>query len=283
MAQGSGSQSNQRSDSFSQGYGYDQSYIDQTQMGFLSDMWQQAQQAAGAARPAAQQVGQIGMAGAGVQQELAGQLAQGGGANPFQAQLQNFQGGFTPVQAPGMRAVDEQIGALGTDIDTQLQRMMGGAGGINSQAAMAGGLGGGRNQVQQGIAMGDASRAFASEAAGLRGQAASEFNQRQMQAQMMNQGAEQNQFAQQLQAMMGGGQMFGQQAALDQAGLMGAGDMAGQAVSTGMMGLGAQFAPLQAFAALLGGPTVLGQGQDFNTQSSASRGSSESTSFGASW
>jgi hypothetical protein len=75
-----------------------------------------------------------------------------------------------------------------------------------------------------------------------------------------------------LQALMGGGQLAGQQQGLQQAGALGQlGSLSGLN-QLGLSPYGAQFAPLQGLGAILGDPTVLqnafGQSQSQSTQSS---------------
>ena len=234
------------------------SFVDPSQQPYLDWLRQQGQGVAAGQLPAGQAVGAGAAQDAQALRGYAGQLAGGYQANPYTAQLGGFQGGVT---APNNEALEAQIGALGSDIDAQLRRQIGGSGGLNTDAALAGNLGGGRNQVAQGIAAGDAARAFAGQAAGLRGDFAQQQNQMQMQAQLANQAAE-------LQGLGQAGQLSGMDEQLRQQALAGGAGVLPGATNLGRAGMGAAFAPLAAYAGLVGAPTVL----DTRFQRSTSEG-----------
>lgn len=264
---------------------------------FIGDPTQQMfrnQLAGSAAGLAGQQLGGIGQVAFPLAGGLLGQ-GQGalGGLGGLSQQLAQFGGGLGQgqqqlgqVSAPGINApqlgesaVDPLIGALGNDFTTFLNRQIGGAGGINTEAALAGNLGGGRNQVAQGIAIGDAARAFGTQAAGIRqadlaqrqqlgAQVGIEDARQQLQAQQFNVGTQfnENQLLQQ-------GQLGGAQLGL--AGFGGQLDSLQGLFNLGISPFGAQFGPLQMLASILGDPTILSRDQ----QTSRSQGTSESFGF----
>ena len=135
--------------------------------------------------------------------------------------------------------IEGQISALGTDINTQLQEFLGGAGGLGSEFVLGGTLGGGRQQVQEGIATRGAIDAFARESAGLRGADA---------AQRQRLGLDQ---ATSLSELQGGGQ----ETALNNL---------QNIFNLGISPFDAQFGPLLNLANILGDPTrvseTFGQG-----------------------
>ena len=143
-----------------------QSVIDPAQAPFLDFLRSQATQLASQQQPA---IGEFAFPFA--QELLSGgadlltQLGSGSFADP----LRDFELG------PGL--IEDQITALGEDINTQLQRQIGGAGGIGSQFNLGGTRGGGRQGVQEGIANEAALNAFSRESAGLRGADAALRNQ----------------------------------------------------------------------------------------------------------
>ena len=255
------------------------SFIDPAQVAFLRNLRQQGQQLQG------QQQGQIGQL-FGLGQNLQGQgqnflsglqqqqqqLGQAPGQLPGQGALQGIAGGQGASQAQqalqqqafGQNPIlGQQIGQLGEDINQQLQRQIGGAGGIASGAIGAGqGPLGGRAQVAQGIQGEAALNAFQRGATQLRGQDIG----RQLGAAQALGGLEQQGVQQQLQA--GGllGQLGLGQQGLQQQGQLGAGQLGlgGLGALQGQFNLGlspfqAQFGPLQNLAGLIGAPTVLSE------------------------
>lgn len=131
------------------------------------------------------------------------------------------QQGLNTLEDPSI--VQGRIDALGTDIQTQLGEFIGGAGGINTQSALAGNAGGGRNQVRQGIAQRGAIDAFARESAGIRESAA----------------------GRRLQALLGGAQ----------AGALGT-SAAGDVFNLGLGLSNAQFSPLLNLSQIIGDPAI---------------------------
>jgi hypothetical protein len=109
-------------------------------------------------------------------QQARGQLGSFSGANPYAQQLGDY---AQTMQQGGSQGIDAVIGNLGSDINRQLQRMLTGAGGVNTQSALAGTLGGGRNEVASGIAQEGALNTFGTQAGQLR---LSDYQQRQAQA-----------------------------------------------------------------------------------------------------
>jgi hypothetical protein len=198
-----------------------QSFVDPAQQGFLDQLREQAAGLAGS------QQGQIGEFAFPFAEELLGggrdllaSLSEGSFADPLRD--------FTLDDS----LIEGQISALGTDINEQLQRFLGGAGGLGSNFALGGTLGGGRQQVQEGIATGEAARAFATESAGLRG---ADVAQRQR---------------------------LGLDQATSLSNLLGQGQIAGLDNLQGLFNLGispfgAEFGPLEALAGIIGDPTVL--------------------------
>ena len=142
-----------------------QTFVDPAQQGFLDFLRNQASGVAAGqsgigefAFPFAQQLLGGGTA-------LLDSLSSGAFADP----LRDFQLNDSLIEG--------QISALGTDIDRQLQEFLGGAGGLGSEFVLGGTLGGGRQQVQEGIATRGAIDAFARESAGLRGADAAQRQQ----------------------------------------------------------------------------------------------------------
>ena len=145
-----------------------------------------------------------------------------GGGQDFLGGIREAQQGLNALEDPSV--VSDRIGALGTDIQTQLREAIGGAGGIQTQGALSGNLGGGRGDVREGIATRGAIDAFARESAGIRESAA----------------------GRRLQGLLGGAQA-------GQVGLEG---------SQGLFNLGlspstAEFGPLAALSGIIGDPKVL--------------------------
>lgn len=156
------------------------------------------------------------------------------GANPYAQQLA---GTFTGGATQGIEGV---ISNLGDDINRQLQRMMGGAGGINTSSALAGTLGGGRNQVERGIAQEGALNTFGTQAGNIRAQDFQQAQQRQ------------------LAALQSAGGMYGQGAGLDLEALRTGVGATGQALGTQLQqGLGQ--GQLQTQAGALGFAPFAGQ------------------------
>ena len=211
-----------------------QTFVDPSQQPFLDQLREQASGLAGS------QQGQIGDFAFPFAEELLGggrdllaSLSSGSFADPLRE--------FTLDDS----LIEGQIDALGTDINEQLQRFLGGAGGLGSNFALGGTLGGGRQQVQEGIATGDAVRAFATESAGLRG---ADVAQRQQL------GLDQ---ASGLSNLLGQGQIAG----LDN--LQGLFDL-------GLSPFGAEFGPLESLAGIIGDPTLLRE--EFGQGTTASSG-----------
>ena len=152
----------------------------------------------------------------------------GAGANLF-GLGQNFLGGIGEAQQ-GLLGLEDpsivegRIGALGTDIQRFLREAIGGAGGIRTEGALSGNLGGGRGQVREGIATRGATDAFARESALIRESAA----------------------GRRLEGLLGGAQA-------GQIGLGGAENL----FNLGLAPSIAQFGPLAALAGIIGDPKVL--------------------------
>ena len=212
------------------------------------------------------------------QQAIGGLLAPG--QNSAIGALQGFNPGSPQIQGPdfSQSQVGGVIDQLGTQINTQLQRQLGGAGGINSDAVLSGGLGGGRNQVERGIAQQGALDTFGRQAAGLEFQDLARRQGLQSQQGIAQAGFDQNNQQQMLQALTQSGQLQGQ---ANQQGL--AGNQAALNGLSGQFNLGlspfaAAFQPLNNFADILGGPTVLSQARSQST--GRSRGQSQGSSVG---
>ena len=172
----------------------------------------------------------------------------GGPGAALPGQGQDFLSGITQAQQGLLSAEDPsivqgRIDALGTDIRTQLGEAVGGAGGLLTQQALAGNLGGGRDQVAQGIAGRGAVDAFAREAAGIRESAA----------------------GRRLQALLGGAQA-------GQVGTQAAGDV----FNLGLAGSGAQFSPLLSLGGIIGDPKITQQ----SLQQKLAQGIESGASFG---
>ncbi len=198
-------------------------FVDPNQQGFLDFLRNTAQGGfAGFQQGQQQFAGQVGQFG-----QQAGQI--GGQVNPFQQGLLGLAGGNPEL----LQAQRQQ---LTSDIGQVTQQQLAGA---NRGAVGGGGLGGGRNQVARGVAIGQGSDALQRGLLGLEQQAGQ----------------------QQLQAGAIGGQQFGQgqQNAFQGLGLQG--QFAGQ-------GFQSQFAPLNFLQGIFGAPTVLSQ-QESQSQSQA--------------
>jgi len=143
----------------------------------------------------------------------------------------------------------EQIDALGEDVGRFFNEQI--LPGITSEAIAGGGLGGGRQGVAEGLAAQGAGREFQRGATALRG---ADIAQRDQAA-----------------ALLGQNRIAGAEAGLSQLG-----GLAGLAE----FGFGAELAPFERLAAILGGPTVLGDSTSFSSAEDFARAFSES--FGAS-
>jgi len=188
------------------------------------------------------------------------------GANPYTDQLGAYANRMFQGSSPGVEGV---IGNLGEDINRQLQRMLGGAGGVNTQSALSGTLGGGRNEVSTGIAQEGALNTFGTQAGQIR---LNDYQTRQ---------------AQGLQALESAGGMYGAGQGQDLAALsglagVGGGELAGGVANAGAAGeaataaQGLAMSPFQGqlglyeqLARVLGTPTVLGRDQGTNKSNSS--------------
>ena len=201
------------------------SFVDQQQAPFLDFLRNTAQGSfggfQGSQQQFAQQQGQFG--------QQAGQFGQANQNNPFLQGLQQVAQGD-----PALLAQQQQ--QLGQDISQFTQQNIAQA---NRGAVGTGGLGGGRNQVARGTAIGQGADAFA------RG------------SNQLAQNAQQNQ----LFAGQAGGGLFNQGAGLGLQGLGLQGQFSNQAFQS-------QFAPLQQLQGFFGAPTVLSQ-QQSQSQSQA--------------
>ena len=207
-------------------------------------------------------------------------------------------GGLQSLLQPGQQ-VGGQLDALDVAIQRNLASSLGTLGG---QATLAGQTGGDRQAFLSSEAAGRAQEQFAGGAAGIlasdlaqRRQLGGVAAQQQLGAAQALQGGALGQQGLNVQALQGllGTQLGGAQAAgglgLQQQGQQFGAAQAGLGSLSGLFNLGlspfqAQFSPLQNFAQLLGGPTVLGSsfGQDSSFGFGQSFGGSQSqgTSFG---
>lgn len=274
------------SKSKSQATSSESSFVDPAQAPFLQNL---RQSATGLQQQQQQQIGQLfGLSGSllgqggsflgGINQQI-GQLGQqfgqegqfggaieggfdalsgiAGGTNPALQQLQQQASGQNPF-------LQQNIDQLGGDVTRQFER---GLAGIAGQAVGAGQLGGGRQGVAEGLLGEAATREFARGSTQLR----SEDITRQLQASQAVLGAQAGAGgqlgAQGLQGLLG-------QQGLQQAGQLGAGQLGlgglgqlGGLFDLGFAPFGAEFSPLQSLAGIIGGPTVLSQGQSQKTSS----------------
>ena len=195
-------------------------FLRNTAMGGFGGFQQQQQQYANQLGGLGQQAGMMGQQ-----------------ANPFMAGLQQ-------VAAGNPQLLAQQQAQLGSDITDFTQQNLAQA---NRGAIGAGGLGGGRNQVARGTAIGQGADAYA------RGLL-------QLQQQAQNN---------QLQAGAVGGGLYNQQAGQQLQGLGMQGQFANQAFQSA-------FQPLSALQQFFGAPTVLSEMQ----QSSQTRTKSKNNTFG---
>ena len=219
----------------------------------------QGQQFLGGLQDTQGQLGQFGTAGFGQGQAgidaLTG-IAQG--TNPAAQALQAQAQGQNPF-------LQQQIDQLGGDLTRQFER---GIRATNVDAVGGGQLGGGRQGVAQGLLGESATRQFQQGSTALRNQdlnrqfaASSQLLQQQGAAGQalggfgLQQGLGNQASA--LQGFLGQGQL----------GLGGLGSLQGQ-FNLGFSPFQAQFSPLQAFAQILGNPTVLSTGQSTGSGSS---------------
>ncbi len=180
------------------------------------------------------------------QSQLSTFLGGPGAALPGQGQefLQGIgtaQQGLLSAEDPSI--VQGRIDALGTDIQQFLGEAIGGAGGIGTQGALAGNLGGGRSQVLGGIATRGATDAFARESAAIRESAA----------------------GRRLQGLLGGAQA-------GQLGIQGAQDV----FNLGLSPSQAQFSPLLSLGSIIGDPQITQQ----SLQQKLAQGVESGASFG---
>lgn len=266
------------------------SFVDPSQQGFLDALRADAQSLTAEQQ---QSIGQLFGVSSGLQEQgqqfLQGiQGTQGALGNLGQAGFGQGQGGIDALsgiasgQNQSLQALQQQatgqnpnlgvqIGQLGEDINTQLQRQLGGAGGLGAQAIGAGqALQGGRGQVAGGIANEAALQQFQRGATQLR----SDDIGRQLgaaQAALGAQGAAGGQLGQ-LGLQQGLGQQGNELAALlgqGQLGLGGLGQLQGQ-FNLGFSPFEAQFSPLQNLSGIIGAPTVLSEGSSQGTSSAFS-------------
>ena len=224
-----GSSSSSSSQSTSSG----RSFVDSSQQPFLDFLRNTAQSSFGGFNQGQQQFqGQLNQFG-----QQAGQIGQQ--QNPFLGGLQQVAQGNPELLA----AQQAQLGADITDFTQQNLAL------ANRGAVGAYGLGGGRNQIARGTAIGQGADAYA------RGSL-------QLQQQAQNN---------QLQAGGIGGGLYNQQAGQQLQGLGLQGQFAGQ-------GFQSQFAPLSALQQFFGAPTVLSEQESQSTSS----GKSKAFSFGGS-
>ena len=212
-----------------------------------------------------QGIGQLQQGFGGQQQQFGQAIGQGfdalggiaGGTNPALQQLQQQASGQNPF-------LQQNIDQLGADVTRQFER---GLSATNINAVGAGQLGGGRQGVAQGLLGEAATQEFARGATALRSQDIG----RQLQASQSVLGAQAGAGgqlgAQGLQGLLG-------QQGLGQAGLLGAGQLGlgGLGQLGGLFDLGfspfaAEFSPLQSLAGIIGGPTVLSEGESQKTSS----------------
>ena len=219
--------------------------------GFLDSLGGQSNQfinQLGAFQGGGQQVGGVQAGGAGNLQQLAG--GQGLGLGAGGQALQGIAGGqFDQGNFQENPFLDQQIGNLGEDINTQLQRQ--GVGRGQAQQG-AGQFGGSRGQIAEGLAQEAALREFQQGAGGLRAQDASQRQLLQEQARQFNVGS-QLQAGGALGSLQQGAQGLRTQAALGaadqglgQAGLDQAGQLANQQAQ--LQGQGLDLAALQSAA-----------------------------------
>lgn len=178
-------------------------------------------------------------------------------SNPYAQQLGQMAGNLQGNSS----AIEPVIGTLGEDINRQLQRMLGGAGGVNTASALGGTLGGGRNQVSTGLAQEAALQQFGQQAGQLR---LADYQQRQQLAQqalgqaggLYGQGV-----GQRLGAMGVAGDLQGQALGSQLQQGLGAGTLYGQGQALAMSPFTGQLGLYEQLARILGqGGTVLGQG-----------------------
>lgn len=188
----------------------------------------------------------MGLAG----QQLGGMGSLFGLAGGLGAQGQGLLGGIGAAQQgllnfDNSAAQQAQIGQLGDELGAFFQNQI--LPGIGRTAVGVGGLGGSRQGVAQGIAAGEAARAFSGGVADI-----------------MSSGR-----AQQLAALQGA-------VGAGSAGIQGAGQLFG----LGAAPFSAQFSPLLNLASIIGGPTVLSENQASSQSRTSSRSSSGSFGFG---
>lgn len=191
------------------------------------------QQQFGAAQQLAQQqAGPIGQQAFPLAEQLSGQgqqLLSGLGQGAGQ-QLNQF-------ISPDSGFADQQIGALGQLLQRNLSQSLGQ---VSQQAVGSGGFGGSRQGLAQGTAIGDTQLAFGAGAADI----------------------------------LQGDVQRRQAAATSQAGLQAGSALGGLEslqglFNLGLSGFGAQFAPLQAAAGIIGGPIIEGQSQSTGSGTSS--------------
>jgi hypothetical protein len=170
------SQEQSTSQSQSSGFDFNTSFVDPNQQGFLQQLRQQALGVAASQSGLGQQAQQLVNPLLATGNQALSTLAS---PNPALQQqvgaLQNFQnvpGQVTAAQAnnPALSSqfIQGSIDQLGADINRQLNRQLGGAGGVATQFAQSGTLGGGRQDVAEGLARESALREFGQGAQNLR-------------------------------------------------------------------------------------------------------------------
>lgn len=135
------SEQSQQSTGSTDSSGSSRSFIAPQQQGFLSELWQTAQNR----YPGIQQI-----------------------ADQYQQQAQGLYGQGQALLGSLTGATGGVVDQVGEDIQRQLARQIGGAGGIGSQFQGSGTFGGSRQGIEQGLAQQGAMQSFAQEAARLR-------------------------------------------------------------------------------------------------------------------
>ena len=242
------------------------SFVDPAQAGYLADLYGR-----GAGLTAAQ-MAQVGPWAQGAASDLYGYgrallPGQFGSPGAAAARAGLMGRGVTAPRIALQEAadLDPYLQAVGGDIVRQLQRQLGGAGGIGTGYGVAGTAGGGREQVERGLAQEAALNAFAQQSAAMR---LADLEQRRGlagQQALLEQGAT----AQDLQRLQMAGQLGLGESQADLAGrALGLQSLA-PLMNLGLSGYSAAWAPLMAYRDILGPAVTLEERQAQERQSSS--------------
>ena len=247
------------------------SFVDPTQAGYLADLYGRG------AGLTASQMGEVGPWAQGAASDLYGygrSLLPGSFGSPGAAQARAalMGRGITAPRIALQEAadLDPYLAQVGGDIVRQLQRQLGGAGGIGTGFGVAGTAGGGREQVERGLAQEAALNAFASQSAAMRLADLEQRRQLAGQQALLEQGAT----SQDLERLQAAGRLGLGETEAELAGRGLGLQSLSPLLNLGLTGYGAAWSPLLAYREVLGPAVTLEE------RSQTSRDRSSGWNFG---